>query len=70
MFFASKLIAASYCPSSARAQFRFKFRRIPCALGHIQRDAQGNSTQETSPDSGQQRTQYDALGLPQQVTDA
>jgi RHS repeat-associated protein len=49
---------------------RFKFRRIPCALGRTQRDAQGNPTQETSPDSGSQTTQYDALGLPRQQTDA
>ncbi len=32
---------ASTCPSSARAQFRFKSRRIPCAQGRTQRDAQG-----------------------------
>jgi RHS repeat-associated protein len=67
---ALKLIAANACPSGARAQFRFNFRRIPCALGRTQRDAQGNPTSEASPDSGQQRTQYDPLGLPRQVTDA
>ncbi len=38
---ALKLIAASACPSSARAQFRFKFRRIPCALGRTQYDPLG-----------------------------
>ncbi len=62
---APKLIATNACPSSARAQFRFKSRRIPCAQGRTQRDAQGNPTQEASPDSGQQRTQYDSLGQPQ-----
>ncbi len=36
---ALKLIAASACPSSARAQFRFQSRRIPCALGRTRRDA-------------------------------
>ncbi len=70
LLLATKLIATNACPSSARPQFRFKFRRIPCALGRTRRDAQGNPTQETSPDSGQQRTQYDPLGLPRQVTDA
>ena len=34
------------------------------------RDALGNATQETSADTGQQSTQYDALGLPSAVTDA
>ncbi len=51
MPFALKLIAANACPSSARPQFRFKFRRIPCALGRTRRDAQGNPTQEASSDS-------------------
>jgi YD repeat-containing protein len=34
------------------------------------RDALGNATGESSPDSGLQSTQYDALGLPSTVTDA
>ncbi len=33
------------------------------------RDALGNATSETSPDTGQQSIQYDALGLPSTVTD-
>lgn len=60
---ALKLIAASACPPSARVQFRFNFRRIPCALGRTRRDAQGNAAQEASPDSSQQRIQYDPLGF-------
>ncbi len=36
---ALKLIAANACPSSARAQFRFQSRRIPCTLGRTRRDA-------------------------------
>ena len=60
---ALKLIAANACPSSARAQFRFNFRRIPCALGCTQRNAQGNAALEASPDSSQQRIQYDPLGF-------
>ncbi|CAN7159770.1 DUF6531 domain-containing protein [Acidovorax sp. LjRoot74] len=34
------------------------------------RDALGNATGESSPDSGLQSSQYDALGLPSTVTDA
>ena len=47
---ALKLIAANACPSSARAQFRFKFRRIPCTLGRTQRDAQSPTTWSASYD--------------------
>ncbi len=45
---ALELIAASACTSSARAQFRFNFRRIPCALGRTRRDAQGNAPDTTT----------------------
>jgi RHS repeat-associated protein len=34
------------------------------------RDAQGNATVESSADTGGASTQYDALGLPSQITDA
>lgn len=34
------------------------------------RDALGNATTETSPDTGTETAQYDALGLPKTVTDA
>ncbi|WP_428000315.1 RHS repeat-associated core domain-containing protein [Acidovorax sp.] len=34
------------------------------------RDALGNATSETSPDSGSESTQYDALGLPSSITNA
>ena len=85
---ASKLIAASNCPASARARFHFNLRRLPHALScglpnaitqardykgvatQYARDALGNATQEASADTGQQSTQYDALGLPSTVTDA
>jgi RHS repeat-associated protein len=34
------------------------------------RDALGNATTETSPDTGTETAQYDALGLPKTITDA
>ena len=40
------MIVTNACPSSARAQFRFKFQRIPCALGSTQRGAQGTTSYE------------------------
>ena len=55
---ALKLIVTNACSSSARAQFRFKFRRIPYALGRTQYDPLGQ------PQGWQWTLPGAAIGLP------
>ena len=66
----SNFIAASACSSNARAQFCFKFRRIPCALGRTQRDAHERAGTTTTRSYCTESSHNKLLGFSQTSTSA
>ncbi|MCO5111758.1 MAG: hypothetical protein M9929_13110, partial [Burkholderiaceae bacterium] len=62
---ALKLIAAGAFPSSARAQFRFNFRRIPCTLGRTRRDARERAGTTTTRSYRTESSHNKLLGFEQ-----